>query len=309
MEQIWAAIDIGTNSVRLLVQRAQADGWQGQKKVCITQLGQGLSQTRRLCQEAMDRTEQAVLAFAKQAVVLGAAKPVWCYATSAARQAENGLAFLQRLNDSGWVTAELLSGEEEARVAYQGSGAQGRPVLDVGGGSTELTVQRNAALAGRSVPLGCVTLKERFLQQDPMTAGQRRALAAECRAQTKKLIDNVLPAPPAQIVAVGGSATQLAMLALGLPAYDADRVHGYPLSAEQIDQWAETLSNMTHQDRKRLKGMEAKRADVVVCGAAIISAVLHNSGARGIVVSDRDGLDGYLAAKREILLDKQGDVV
>lgn len=309
MEQTWAAIDIGTNSVRLLVQRAQAGGWQGEKKVCITQLGEGLSHTKHLCQQAMDRTEQAVLAFAKQAVALGAAKPVWCYATSAARQADNGALFLQRLTASGWVTAELLSGEDEARAAYRGSGAQGRPVLDVGGGSTELTVRSGGRLTGRSIPLGCVTLKERFLRDDPMTDEQRQALAAACRTQTRTLIDSVLQAPPEQIVAVGGTATQLAMLSLGLPTYDAGKVHGLVLSAEQVGHWAGTLANMTSQARKHLPGMEAKRADVVVCGAAVIAAVLRNSGAHSIMVSDQDGLDGYLAAKREILLDKQGEVV
>ena len=120
MEKAWAAIDIGTNSVRLLIRKKAGQGWKEEKKVCITQLGQGLSREKHLCQEAIARTEDAVLAFAQYAVAQGAQRPIWCYATSAARQADNGKAFLQRLSDSGWVMAELLSGEEEAKAAYLG---------------------------------------------------------------------------------------------------------------------------------------------------------------------------------------------
>ena len=118
MERAWAAIDIGTNSVRLLLRRQAGQAWEEEKRVCITRLGQGLSQKKHLCEEAMARTESAVIEFAKYAAAKGALRPVWCYATSAARQADNGIAFLQRLTDSGWVAAELLSGEDEAKAAY-----------------------------------------------------------------------------------------------------------------------------------------------------------------------------------------------
>ena len=110
MKRAWAAIDIGTNSVRLLLRRQAGQAWEEEKRVCITRLGQGLSQKKHLCEKAMARTESAVIEFAKYAVAKGALRPVWCYATSAARQADNGIAFLQRLTDSGWVAAELLSG-------------------------------------------------------------------------------------------------------------------------------------------------------------------------------------------------------
>ena len=191
-QKIWAAIDIGTNSVRLLLKQKIENTWEEKKFVCITQLGQGLSQRKHLCDQAMQRTQQAVIQFAKMAVEKGAQKPIWCYATSAARQADNGKDFLNRLTQSGWVTAELLSGEEEAEVAYIGSQAKGNPVLDVGGGSTELTIERNHMISGESIPLGCVTLKEKYLTEDPMLVEQREMLLKDCFAHTKKLTNSIL---------------------------------------------------------------------------------------------------------------------
>ena len=297
MAQRWAAIDIGTNSVRLLICEKENGRIKGEKKVCITRLGEGLSKEKHLTQEAMQRTEQAVLQFAKEAVSQGAEGPVWCYATSAARQADNGLAFLQRLTDSGLVRAELLSGEEEAQAAYLGSQAKGRPVLDVGGGSTELTIQQGACLNGQSIPLGCVTLKEQYMKTDRMETEQKQALRA--------LTEKVLCGQRAEtLIAVGGTATQLAMLTLGLPAYDANRVHGFQLTKEQVETWYDTLTTLSGAERRALPGMEAKRADVIVCGTAIIAAVMDNCGAVMIQVSDKDGLDGYLQRKMEMALDK-----
>ena len=305
MAQRWAAIDIGTNSVRLLICEKENGRIKGEKKVCITRLGEGLSKEKHLTQEAMQRTEQAVLQFAKEAVSQGAEGPVWCYATSAARQADNGLAFLQRLTDSGLVRAELLSGEEEAQAAYLGSQAKGRPVLDVGGGSTELTIQKGACLNGQSIPLGCVTLKEQYMKTDRMETEQKQALRAFCKSRSLALTEKVLCGQRAEtLIAVGGTATQLAMLTLGLPAYDANRVHGFQLTKEQVETWYDTLTTLSGAERRALPGMEAKRADVIVCGTAIIAAVMENCGAGMIQVSDKDGLDGYLQRKMEMALDK-----
>lgn len=305
MEKVWAAIDIGTNSVRLLLRRAKDQAWEEEKRVCITQLGQGLSQTRHLCEEAMVRTENAVLGFAKQAVEQGVPRPIWCYATSAARQADNGRAFLQRLTDSGWVTAELLSGEEEAKAAYRGCQAGGRPVLDVGGGSTELTMETGGVLKGKSIPLGCVTLKEKFLMHDPMQKGEIEALLAYCREQARTLVSKILQGKKQkEMIAVGGTATQLAMLELGLPAYQSEKVQGFSLSYAEVLKWYQRLTAVCNEERTRLPGMEAKRADIVVCGTAIIAAVMENAQTETLVISDKDGLDGYLQSKLETILDK-----
>ena len=304
MKRAWAAIDIGTNSVRLLLRRQAGQAWEEEKRVCITRLGQGLSQKKHLCEEAMARTESAVIEFAKYAVAKGALRPVWCYATSAARQADNGIAFLQRLTDSGWVAAELLSGEDEAKATYYGCQANGRPVLDVGGGSTELTMEAGGVLNGKSIPLGCVTLTEEFLKHDPIQKDEAVALLDHCKEQTSVLASEILQGKAKEMMAVGGTATQLAMLELGLPVYQSDKVHGFLLSYEMIHAWYHRLTAMQREERKRLPGMEAKRADVVVCGAAVIASVMENAQTETIIVSDKDGLDGYLQSKLETILDK-----
>ena len=186
-----------------------------------------------------------------------------------------------------------------------GSQAKGRPVLDVGGGSTELTIQQGACLNGQSIPLGCVTLKEQYMKTDRMETEQKQALRAFCKSKSLALTEKVLCGQRAEtLIAVGGTATQLAMLTLGLPAYDANRVHGFQLTKEQVETWYDTLTTLSGAERRALPGMEAKRADVIVCGTAIIAAVMDNCGAVMIQVSDKDGLDGYLQRKMEMALDK-----
>lgn len=294
-----SAIDIGTHSVRLL--NAQFDGtqWRGEKRIAITRLGEGLTQSGILSDAAMARTQAAVEAFLQDAKAFGAQLPVHCYATSAARQAQNGQALMERLNALPGICAEIIDEATEAMIAYRGAARPGQVVMDIGGGSTELSREKDGKLKSFSVRLGCVTILERFLG----TGGdigplQMLAMGDEGKRKARILCDNVLGDERADsILGVGGTATQLAMLHLQLPQYDAQAVNGCTMEFAEVNQMLDRLISLPLEERQKLPGMDPRRADVIVSGCMIARAVMKASGAKQLIASDLDGLDGYLAYK------------
>lgn len=294
-----SAIDIGTHSVRLL--NAQFDGakWRGDKRVTITRLGEGLAQNGHISDAAMQRTIAAVEAFLQDAREFGTEQPVYCYATSAARQAQNGQDLIDHLNQIPGLQAEIVDEQTEAMMAYRGAACPGQVVMDIGGGSTELSREKDGRLKSFSVRLGCVTILERFLG----TGGdigplQMLAMGDEGRRKAHILCDNVLGDERIDsIVGVGGTATQLAMLHLELPQYDARAVNGCAMTFEDVNQMLNLLISLPLEERRKLPGMDPRRADVIVSGCMIARAVMKVSGAEKLIASDLDGLDGYLDYK------------
>jgi exopolyphosphatase/guanosine-5'-triphosphate,3'-diphosphate pyrophosphatase len=276
-----AAIDIGTHSVRLLSGVFTGERVLGAKRLVITRLGEGLVHTGVLGDAAIARTVDAVRGFAEQARTEGVLAPVYCYATSAAREAANGRALLEALRGIEGVEAEIIGGDEEALLAYRGASALGAVVLDIGGGSTELSRMDGGALLTRSVPLGTVTSLESALGVGdaigPLTV---MAMAERARTMVGALCEGVLAGEKTSaLVGVGGTATQLAMLFLALPSYDAQRVHGFRMELSALDELQQRLVNMTHAMRKAMPGMHPARADVIVSGCLIARMVLARSGA------------------------------
>ena len=296
-----SAIDIGTHSVRLL--NAQFDGtrWRGAKQVIITRLGEGLAQSGVLSDAAMERTVAAVGTLLQDAKAFGSQLPVYCYATSAARQAQNGQALIDRINQLPGICAEIMDETTEAMVAYRGAARPGQVVMDIGGGSTELSREKDGQLKSFSVRLGCVTILERFLG----TGGdigplQLLAMGDEGKRKARILCDNVLGDEQVDsILGVGGTATQLAMLHLKLPQYDAQAVNGCTMDFDEVNQMLNLLISVPLEQRQKLPGMDPRRADVIVSGCMIARAVMKASGAKHLIASDLDGLDGYLAYKMQ----------
>lgn len=291
-----AAIDIGSNSVRLLLREQTEAGSTSQKFLATTRISEGMARTGALSKPAMQRTRQAIARFTQQALAWGVATPVYCYATSAVREAANGEEFIATLASIGELEAEIIPGDYEAQCAYVGADADGLPVLDIGGGSTEIIVPVDGLPQGRSVRLGCVTALELFMQNDPPTPGQVAEMDAYCAERAQLLLDGIIEHADT-IVGVGGTATQLAMLELGLPAYDPQAVDGYTLTLSNLQSLYTQLQTLSDQARKRLPGMDAERSDVIVSGATILLAVMKQCGAGQTIASDKDGLDGYLTLK------------
>jgi exopolyphosphatase/guanosine-5'-triphosphate,3'-diphosphate pyrophosphatase len=299
-----AAIDVGTNSVRLLVADVREVGgrrWPDPvvRRAEVTRLGEGVdSETPALSEVAMARTRAAVDRYVEEARDQGA-EHTTLFATSAARRAKNGTEFISSLGRYHRIAAGVLSGELEAALAYSGAtlDVPGEAVLlDVGGGSTELVrgVPQGQGLRARSLDLGCVSLTEAFVHEDPPTAGERGRVREQALALLEPLADAFGGAET--LVAVAGTATTLACLSLGLSTYDAYVVHLTMLNRGQVTAQLERLASLTLAERAALPCMQTGRADVIVAGAEIILAAMDALGYNLVLVSERDILDGVILA-------------
>lgn len=290
-----AAIDVGTNSSRLLI--AEFEGGALRRvhaESSITRLGRGVDATGRLSDQAVTDTLDCLAEYRDRIAADGVERTV-AVATSAARDAANVGDFLARAL-AGGTEVSILSGEEEARLAFAGAtlGMRGgeQLVVDAGGGSTELVVGADGAVwDARSLDFGCVRLTERFLKHDPPTRDELAALAGEVREGVEPLAAELAPLPE-QAIAVGGTATTLGALAHGLPSYDADVVDRTPMGRGHLVELRDRLAEMTVAQIAAMPVMQPGRADVLVAGASILAAVVDTLSLTSLVIRDRDILDG-----------------
>lgn len=297
MPERLAAIDVGTNTVLLLVaERRGATLAPVAERAEITRLGRGVDRSGRLDPAAIEETVAAIAAFAEEARTLGVAS-IACVATSAARDAANGAVFFAAARARAGVVPEVISGDEEARLVYAsavrdfgaGPGEEARPlaVLDVGGGSTEFIVGEGPAPRARtSLQVGAVRLTERHVAHDPVTAEEVAALRAGAREALAPLA-RLAPGTGATLVGVAGTVTTLCAVREALPAWDAERVHGAELSLEEIEGLLVRFAALTVRERAALPGMEPKRADVILAGGVVVAEAMRATGFERLVVSDR----------------------
>jgi exopolyphosphatase/guanosine-5'-triphosphate,3'-diphosphate pyrophosphatase len=291
MAERIAAIDVGTNTVLLLVAERTGDGFAPLvERAEITRLGRGVDATGRLDPAAVRETVDVLAAFADEARALGASR-ILCIATSAARDAADGREFFEAARDRARVVPEVISGEEEARLvhasAWRDFGRGGSlAVLDVGGGSTEFTIGEGPAPRLRtSLQVGAVRLTERHVSSDPVDASDLAAVRAAAREALRPIAGST--APGGRLVAVAGTVTTLSAVHQALPSYDAARVHGSRLTAADLEALLARLARLPLRERAALPGMEPKRADVIVAGCAIVLEALSATGFPELTVSDR----------------------
>ncbi|MBN6034638.1 Ppx/GppA phosphatase family protein [Amycolatopsis sp. 195334CR] len=307
-----AAIDCGTNSIRLLVAELteRHDGTVDlrdlHREMRIVRLGQGVDATGRLAPEALERTRAALADYTVAARRKGVEK-VRMVATSATRDASNRDEFFAMTREVLGTEAEVISGDEEARLSFTGAVGEQDPedgpflVVDVGGGSTELVLgtwdgKRAEVLAARSVDIGCVRITERTLKSDPPTADEITAahkLATEVLTEAFEAVD---VSRANSWIGVAGTVTTLSAVAQELPQYDNERVHLSKLSRADIDRLAENLLSVDHAVRAANPVIHPGRVDVIGGGAVIVRALAEQFAARGgpaeLVVSEHDILDG-----------------
>lgn len=303
-----AAIDCGTNSIRLLV--ADADPVTGKlvehaRRMEIVRLGQGVDRTGRLAPEALERTFAACRSYAAVIEEQGAEK-VRFVATSASRDAENRDDFVRGVVDILGVEPEVISGDQEAAFSFAGATKEltGRDdlakpylVVDIGGGSTEFVVGDDEVRAARSVDIGCVRMTERHLVRDGVVADPPPAAGIEAvRADVAAALDLAEETVPlssaATLVGLAGTVTTVAAIALGLEEYDSEAIHHSRVSLEQVREITARLLASTHAERAAIGAMHPGRVDVIPSGALILQAVMERTGAREVVVSEHDILDG-----------------
>jgi exopolyphosphatase/guanosine-5'-triphosphate,3'-diphosphate pyrophosphatase len=294
------AVDCGTNSIRLLV--ADVDAGAAHKhdvhrEMRVVRLGEGVDRSGVLSGEALERTRFALADYAALCRRLHV-DAIRMIATSATRDAGNRSIFVEMVRQTLGAPPEVVTGEEEAALSFDGAtrdlGAASGPflVVDIGGGSTEFVLGTRSVDASRSVDIGCVRLTERHLRGDPPSAAQVTAAEADVDAALA-LVREVVPVERARTaIGVAGSVTTVAALALGLPSYDPQAIHGSRLSAAQVADVTDRLLRMTRAERAALPVMHPGRVDVIGAGALVLRTVVDRLALPEVVVSEADILDG-----------------
>jgi exopolyphosphatase / guanosine-5'-triphosphate,3'-diphosphate pyrophosphatase len=294
-----AAIDCGTNSIRLLVADVAGDSLiDVDRRMKIVRLGEGVDRTGRLAAEAVERTRIALKGYADEIARLGAER-VRMVATSATRDAANAAEFHDMVTATLGVEPEVISGDEEARLSFTGA-VRGLPadlpgpylVVDIGGGSTEFVRGTDTVDAALSVDIGCVRMTERHLHGDPPTPEQVAAAEADISAAVDRALATVDGRRAGTLVGLAGSVTTVAGIALDLPAYDPARIHHARIGYPDVAKVTADLLAATRDERLAIPVMHPGRADVIGAGALILRVIMQRAGVDAVIASEHDILDG-----------------
>jgi len=294
-----AAVDLGTNTTRLLV----ADVDDGRidevhRETHITRLGEGVDARKRLLPVPIARVRNVLADYRRTLERLGAERTL-AVATSAVRDAENGEAFLGEIEWSYGFATRLVSGDDEALLTRRGvQPAAQTLVLDIGGGSTELIVDDFHA----SLDLGSVRYTERYMHTDPPSLAELDA----CAAVVRSVLEERVPVRADAAVGVAGTVTTLAALDLGLDRYERERVHGHRLTLEAAQRQLARLAALPLVERREVPALDPERAPVIVAGAVILTETLAFFDLDSIDVSEHDILDGIALAAAELPAPEEG---
>lgn len=293
-----AAIDCGTNSIRLLI----ADISNGKfrevvRDMEIVRLGQGVDQTKSFHPDAIARTLSATEKFSSQIKSKGVEKIRFC-ATSATRDATNRNIFIDGVREILGVEVEVIPGEEEAALSFMGATKELMQseapflVVDIGGGSTEFVIGGTEVSAAKSVNIGCVRMSERHLNQQPPSSAQIHAAITDIDLAIAEAAKAVPITTAQTLVAVAGTATTVAAAALELSYYDRHTIHLSRISADKVYKVAAMFQQLSKDEIAKLGYMHPGRVDVITAGALVLSRVMAATGATEFVASESDILDG-----------------
>jgi exopolyphosphatase/guanosine-5'-triphosphate,3'-diphosphate pyrophosphatase len=302
-----AAVDIGTNSTRLLVADVDSGRIHDlERETRITRLGEGVDKRRRLLPVPIARVRNVLSDYRRQLEAHGAERTL-AIATSAIRDAENGEAFLGEIEWSYGFATRLLTGHDEAMMMFRGVTSEralddGTVIVDIGGGSTELVAGGggDGVRWHDSLDIGSVRLTERFLASDPPTADELASCATAVRALLAERVPDEIRGATRSAVGVAGTITSIAALALGLKEYDRDQVHGFELGADALDEQLHRLASVPLVERRNLRPLDPDRAPVIVAGTVITRETLAFFGVDSMEISERDILDGAALAAAEL---------
>ncbi|MGH2821241.1 MAG: exopolyphosphatase [Actinomycetota bacterium] len=296
-----AAIDVGTNSTRLLVAEEVVGGFRSlDRRTTITRLGQSVDERRLLAPDALRRTLSTIAEYAATCGEYGV-EMLRVTGTSAVRDARNRNDFFEGVKTLTGRDPELLSGETEARTTFLGavsdldeSGYESVVVLDIGGGSTELIFGGSEPETLVSTDIGCVRMLEKHLHSDPPADSELGALRADVDGRLEEA--RVALGVPAgtRLVGVAGTLTQLATLKAGTPVHDPDVSHHMALTHGDVRMLARRLRSLPYEKRRRIRGLDPGRADVIVAGAEILLCVMEGFDSPEVLVSEKDILDGLV---------------
>ena len=293
-----AAIDCGTNSIRLLIADVDGDNFREiSREMEIVRLGQGVDKTGEFHPDAIARTLAAVDKYANEIARRGVTKVRFC-ATSATRDARNRSIFVEGVRQRLGVEPEVISGSQEAELSFLGATKELPEslapflVVDIGGGSTEFVIGNRVVNAARSVNIGCVRMTERHFSSDPISSYEIEAARADIQSAIAEAAREVDIKSAKSVVAVAGTATTVAAAALELVHYDRHAIHLSRISAEKTAEVSQMFLAMKRQERAELGYMHPGRVDVIAAGALVLSEIMKATGAKEFIASETDILDG-----------------
>lgn len=294
-----AAIDVGTNSTRLLVAEECPGGFRPlERRLRITRLGQDVDRRRVLSPEALRRTLAVVADYAAVCGEYGV-EALRVTGTSAVRDAANKDDFLRGVAALTGVRPEILTGEQEGFATFTGAvsdlaGPGPFVVVDIGGGSTELIYGDTAPEHIVSLDIGCVRMLEKHIGSDPPRPAELEAVRSEADARLAEAAGKLGAPAGTRLIGVAGTVTQLAALKSGTRVYDPEVTHHMVLSHGDVRRLLRRLASLPLERRKRVRALEEGRADVIVPGAVILLAVMEAFDAPEVTVSEKDILDGLI---------------
>jgi exopolyphosphatase/guanosine-5'-triphosphate,3'-diphosphate pyrophosphatase len=293
-----AAIDCGTNSIRLLIADVQGDNFREViREMEIVRLGQGVDQTGEFHPDAIARTLAVVDKFAIEIARRGVEKIRFC-ATSATRDARNRDLFIDGVKSRLGVAPEVISGDEEARLSFAGATKELPDslapflVIDIGGGSTEFVIGNRSVERAKSVNIGCVRMSERHFLSDPATQDEIESARRDIQVAISEAAAVVDIKSAKSLIAVAGTATTVAAAALDLPQYDRYAIHLSRISAEKTHEVSELFLKMNRAERAALGYMHPGRVDVIGAGSLVLSEIVKAVGAKEFIACESDILDG-----------------
>lgn len=293
-----AAIDCGTNSIRLLIADIHENSFKEVvRRMEVVRLGQGVDKNNAFDPAAIERTLKVTQEYADLIAAKGVEKIRFC-ATSATRDASNRNLFIDGVRNILGIEPEVIPGTEEAALSFMGATKELHEsdgpflVVDIGGGSTEFVLGTTAVESAKSVNIGCVRMSERHLNQQPPSVAALAAATSDIDAAISSAADTVAITTAKSLVCVAGTATTVAAAALELSEYDRYSIHLARIPAQKVHDVAAMFASMTREEIAALGYMHPGRVDVITAGSLVLSRVLHATGAKQFIASESDILDG-----------------
>ncbi len=291
----YAVVDIGTNSARLMIAHIKNDNVVSRYKTLrMIRVGEKMHEEKRITSAAMERAKNALTEFLDISEEYNAQDNFYCFATSAVRDAQNKNDFLEYIKKHCDIDIEIISGDMEASLGFAGSVKGYDGMFDIGGGSTEVMFgSRDDVKYKKSFDIGTV----RFLQMFPGGDNADKNAFEQAQDLAAKTFSEIPDTKDTVFTGIGGTATALAAIDLGLKQYSAKKVQGHIITIKRAEQVCDMLMSKTKVQREEITGLEERRADVIVFGAIIMQSFMQAINAGYIIVSDSDNQEGYLALK------------
>lgn len=295
-----ATIDIGTNSMRLLIAEYKDGKLVNRKKyVNTTRIGQGVDKQGYITDEAIERNIKALVEFSNRCKGENC-KKIYCMGTSALRDSKNKDKFINLAKDKTGINVDIISGEKESNLGFMGvleglEKAKDILVIDIGGGSTEFIIgNKDGIRFSKSENVGALRMTEKFLHQDPINDNEFESMSNFIYEEVKSTLEYIKKHKVKNLVGIGGTITSLSAMNQELEVYSMERIHNSKISLSEIELILQNLKKMTLNDKKSLKGLQPKRADIIIAGVEILHTIMKNLEIKEITVSEYDNLEGLM---------------